>query len=606
MTRLTKYCMAQNKINKLELTWIGKEDEPLAVEPRLLIHDPLHSHGEVETGTLPNGKPWPGNMLIHGDNLLALRALEENFTGAVKCIYIDPPYNTGNAFDQYDDNIEHSLWLSLMRERLIRLRNLLTDDGVIFVQINDDEAAYLRVLLDEVFGRSNYETTFYIKVRHEDRILREDIRYQLVIEQVLCYRKTDKYIAPRREKIKNALDDYEFSLTFDAPPSQTITIGGYNIEVYPKGNYTLINKGKGKGDLKMYQIRGSLITQSGSASEFYEQNLRSRRQSDGLGTLYKVIGMGTKGDGLGYRSILQPDKASSKNGFYLQGKPLKVKDNKGLPYPNYYDFVQIFNNAGYEGNVQFNGGKKPESFLAFILTKIANVKPGDLVLDSFLGSGSTAAVCTKLGLRWVGVELGSHAYTHCEHRLKSIVDGTDQTGISESLNWQGGGGFKFYELAPSLLNHDKYGNLVINKEYNADMLAAAMAKHQGFTFSPDTEQYWKQGHSSEHDFIFTTTQLITAEMLETIHDQMGEDESLLICCTKFQPECRNKFPNITIKKIPKVLLDTCEFDRDDYSLNIVSVPDIEDEEWSDLAPESETYFIEEEDNATEEPNLFSE
>ena len=167
-----------------------------------------------------------------------------------------------------------------------------------------------------------------------------------------------------------------------------------------------------------------------------------------------------------------------------------------------------------------------------------------------------------------------------------VIQG-EQGGISKSVSWQGGGGFKFYELAPSLLNHDKYGNLVINKEYNADMLAAAMAKHQGFTFSPDAELYWKQGHSSEHDFIFTTTQLITAEMLDAIHDQLGEDESLLICCTKFQPECRNKFSNITIKKIPKVLLDTCEFDHDDYSLNIVSVPEVADEEWEDLETEDD-------------------
>ncbi len=197
---------------------------------------------------------------------------------------------------------------------------------------------------------------------------------------------------------------------------------------------------------------------------------------------------------------------------------------------------------------------------------------GDIVLDSFLGSGTTAATAHKMGRRWIGVELGEHAFSHCVPRLNKVIQGNDNGGITSDVNWQGGGGFKFYELAPSLLNHDKHGNLVINKEYNADMLAAAMAKHQGFTFAPDEELYWKQGRSSEHDFIFTTTQLLTSETLETIHEQMGENESLLICCTKFQPECRNRYSNITIKKIPKVLLDTCEFDHDDYSLNIVSIP----------------------------------
>lgn len=151
--------MIQNKINKLELTWIGKEDEPLAIEPRLLLDTPKYSFGEVETSTLPNGKPWPGNMLIHGDNLLALRALEQDFAGQVKCIYIDPPYNTGSAFEHYDDNLEHSQWLNLMRPRLVILRNLLSEDGTIWISIDDDEQAYLRILCDEVFGRSNYIET---------------------------------------------------------------------------------------------------------------------------------------------------------------------------------------------------------------------------------------------------------------------------------------------------------------------------------------------------------------------------------------------------------------------------------------------------------------
>lgn len=170
------------------------------------------------------------------------------------------------------------------------------------------------------------------------------------------------------------------------------------------------------------------------------------------------------------------------------------------------------------------------------------------------------------------MELGDHAYTHCAVRLRKVIEG-EQGGISKTRGWKGGGGFRFYELAPSLIGHDKYGAPVINKEYNADMLAAAVAKHQGFSYSPDAHDYWKQGRSSEHDFIFTTTRFITAEILDSIHDRMSGDDSLLICCSKFQPECRERFPNITIKKIPQALLDTCEFDRSDYSLNILPVID---------------------------------
>ena len=149
--------MAQDrKLQKLELTWVGKYDEQQSLEPRILIENPEYSYGEVEMGVLPNGKQWKGNMLIHGDNLLALKALEQDYAGQVKCIYIDPPYNTGNAFEQYDDGIEHSIWLGLIKERLIILRNLLANDGSIWISIDDDEQAYLKVLMDEVFGRQNF------------------------------------------------------------------------------------------------------------------------------------------------------------------------------------------------------------------------------------------------------------------------------------------------------------------------------------------------------------------------------------------------------------------------------------------------------------------
>lgn len=151
--------MQQNNKYKLELTWIGKNDERQPLEPRILIENKEYSYGEPETGVLPNGKPWKGNMLIHGDNLLALKALEQDYAGQVKCIYIDPPYNTGNAFEHYDDGVEHSLWLSLMHERLVILRNLLSDDGSIWITLDDNEAHYFKVMCDEIFNRHNFVAT---------------------------------------------------------------------------------------------------------------------------------------------------------------------------------------------------------------------------------------------------------------------------------------------------------------------------------------------------------------------------------------------------------------------------------------------------------------
>ena len=212
---------------------------------------------------------------------------------------------------------------------------------------------------------------------------------------------------------------------------------------------------------------------------------------------------------------------------------------------------------------------KPEGLIRKVL--LLATQADDIVLDSFLGSGTTSAVAQKMHRKWIGIELGNQAYTHCYHRLKAVVDG-EQGGISKSVDWKGGGGFKFYTLAPSLLNQDKYGNWVISKDYDAQKLAAAMAKQEGFRYSPHELLFWKQGVSSEQDYIFTTTQFVTAESLDQIHDDMQPGESLLICCKSFQKGCKGKFANITIKKIPQMLLGRCEFGRDDYSLNIVNMP----------------------------------
>ena len=530
--------MAQNKINKLELTWIGKEVEPLAIEPRLLLDTPKYSFGEVETGTLPNGKPWPGNMLIHGDNLLALRALEENFKGAAKCIYIDPPYNTGNAFEHYDDSVEHSIWLSLMQRRIQLLYNLLTKDGVLFINLDENEHAYCKIICDEIFGRSNYVGDLIWQKRKGGG---NDSRYFAIDhDYILVYAKNKSKDIHQRWYVSQSEEYQKRYKEVDENGNRyfwdTVARNGLKNAIpvkinCPDGSVLKINSQKSQATIEEGLKNGMV---------------RLTRSKNGWTLHHRVYMSGNQV----LRSILT-DVGTNKS---AGDESVALFGNNPFDYP------------------------KPEALISKILE--LTTKPGDIVLDSFLGSGTTAAVAHKMGRKWIGVELGDHAYTHCATRMKKVIEG-EQGGISKTQNWQGGGGFKFYELAPSLLNKDKYGNLVINKDYNADMLAAAMAKHQGFTYSPDAEIYWRQGNSSEHDFIFTTTQLITAEILETIHDQLGEDESLLICCTKFQPECRNKFPNITIKKIPKVLLDTCEFDRDDYSLNVISIPEIEDEDYGE-------------------------
>lgn len=565
--------MAQDKkLQKLELTWIGKYDEHEPIEPRILIEDPDYSYGTVETGTLPNGKPWNGNMLIHGDNLLALKALEENYTGAVKCIYIDPPYNTGNAFEHYDDGLEHSIWLSLMRERLIILRNLLKEDGSIWISIDADECHYLKVLCDEIFGRPNFIDEVIWQRSFSPINLKKTLSRCHDAILVYAKNKTNKYELNRLPRSADANDRYK------------------NPDNDPRGAWT-------SGDLSVGPAVESNIypitTPSGRVCyppEGYSWRLSQDKFQDYIRD--NKIWFGENGD----------------NVPRIKRFLSEVKD--GIVATTLWTYQEVGHNQEAKKEIKAFGFEsvfdtpKPERLIERVLTLGSN--PGDLVLDSFLGSGTTAAVAQKMGRRYIGVELGEHAYTHCVPRLKMVTDGTDQGGISKAQNWKGGNGFKFYELAPSLLKEDKFGNLVINKEYNADMLAAAMAKQEGFTYAPSADVYWKQGYSSESDFIYTTTQFMTVEGLASIAEQMAEGESLLVCCTAFQSECKHAFENITIKKIPQMLLGRCEFAHDDYSLNIIDMPRVDEEEEEPMEDETDTAEGGENDKGTgeEQQELF--
>ena len=197
--------------------------------------------------------------------------------------------------------------------------------------------------------------------------------------------------------------------------------------------------------------------------------------------------------------------------------------------------------------------------------------PNDLVLDSFAGSGTTGAVAHKMGRRWIMVELGEHCHTHIIPRLRKVIDGEDAGGITKPVNWKGGGGFRYYRLAPSLLEMDSFGNPVISKEFNANMLAEAMCKLMGFTYAPSEEFYWQHGHSTETDFIYVTTQTLTRDHLAALSEEVGKKRSLLVCCSAFRGKA-DAFHNLTLKKIPSAVLHKCEWGHDDYSLNVANLP----------------------------------
>lgn len=517
--------MSKQVLQKLELTWIGKGEEP-KLEPRILIENPEYSYGD----------PSSENMLIHGDNLLALKALEQDYAGKVKCIYIDPPYNTGNAFEHYDDGVEHSIWLSLMKPRLELLRNLLSNDGSIWISIDADESHYLKVLCDMVFGRQNFV----------DEVIWQRSYAPINLKKTLS-RSHDTILVYAKDKSQ------KFEL--NKLPRGAAEDRYKNIDNDPRGPWTSgpIQAGP-RSESRVYEI----ITPSGrkvlpppqycwrvSRDKFNEMVADNR------------IYFGANGDNV---PRIKRFLSEVKDG--MVSMTLWLRQDVGDNQEGKKEIKDLFKTDIFDT-------PKPERLIERVLTLGSN--EGDLVLDSFLGSGTTAAVAQKMGRRWIGVELGEHAKTHCFPRLSKVVDG-EQGGISKAVNWQGGGGFKFYTLAPSLLKQDKFGNWIISQEYNADMLAAAMAKQEGFKYQPHEGIYWKQGQSSEQDFIFTTTQFVTVEAIDRIKEEMQPNETLMICCKSFQKECKGKSANITIKKIPLILLGRCEYGKEDYSLNIVNMP----------------------------------
>ncbi len=557
------------KTGRLELTWVGKYNEPV-LEPRILLEDKSKSHGD----------PRSENMLIHGDNLIALQALQQDYAGRIKCIFIDPPYNTGAAFEHYDDNVEHSTWLSLMKSRLVLLHQLLADNGTIFIQIDDNEQAYLKVLCDEIFGRQNYINMVSVNAKvsagasggGEDKRLKKNIEYILIYAKDInnfepfhpVYKKTElmSYIQKMKEDNKSFKYTTVLYRCKNREYFKTIKDGaGDDIVIERVLDYET------KSVKQVAQLEG--ITEEEVYEKYYDQIMTTTNAQTSIRTR---VWDATDSENNMYIATYTPktgkDKGTVKELIFMGKQKVLViwlKDTtehiKGKIYKKervgtYWDGFSWIN-VTKEGGVLFPMGKKPESLIKQILEMAT--EPGDFVLDSFLGSGTTAATAHKLGRKWIGVELGEHAYSHCKTRLDKVVDGTDQGGISKELDWQGGDGYHFYELAPSLLvKNDKLPIYQINPSYTFEMLCEAICKIEGFRYKPQDVLH---GHSSEKRFIHITTEFINAGYIKSLSARLAEGQSLLIYGTKIQSDM--VLPdNIEVKKIPKDLLEKCDFESE--------------------------------------------
>ena len=521
------------KKQKLELTWIGKDVRP-KLEPRILLEDPsksYHAKHRVSESDIFD------NRLIFGDNLLALKALEQEFAGKVKCVFIDPPYNTGSAFTHYDDGVEHSIWLSLMRDRLEIIRRLMSDDGSLWITIDDNEAHYLKVMCDEIFGRSEFLAN--LVWQSKDTPGNNSVGLAQTHNHILAYRKSDVFRPNLLTRSEKQIATYK-NLDND-PKGPWLGTPLTRAEHRDRDYYALLNKA-GK---EVWPPKGSSWRRPPEKLKLLEAE----------GRVY----WGKEGN-----SEFPMEKK------YLSEVKEGVVNQTWWPY----DFAGSTRNASaelkgiYEGEKSFDT-PKPEKLLYRILELATN--PNDTVLDSFAGSGTTGAVAHKMGRRWIMIELGEHCHTHIIPRLQKVIDGDDQGGISQTQNWQGGGGFRHYRLAPSLLKQDAYSQWVINKDYNAEMLAAAICKLEGFSYAPSADHYWQHGYSTENDFIYVTTQSLTAEQLQALSDEVGHERTLLVCCAAFRGDA-SRFPNLTVKKIPKMVLQKCEWGHDDYSLNVENLP----------------------------------
>lgn len=537
---------------KLELTWIGKDIRP-RLEPRILIEEPEFSH---HAATRKDGDIFD-NMLIHGDNLLALKALETDpaVCGKVKCVFIDPPYNTGSAFSHYDDGIEHSAWLNLIRERIDVIHRLLHDCGSIWISIDDTESHYLKILCDEIFGRNNFIANVVWQKKFSPQA--NAIWMSDTHDHILVYAKNKSIWRP------NLL------------PRNDDAVARYkNVDDDSRGPWT-------SGDCTISLTggqRGAQFAKTGFSANIYTITTPSGREIiPPSGTCWRYSKERFQELVHDNRIWFGPDGSNVPR---LKRFLSDVQD--GVVATTLWLRQEVGDNLEAKREVTaFNPSDvfatpKPERLIKRVL-EIAT-KPGDLVLDSFAGSGTTGAVAHKMSRPWIMVELGNHSKTHIVPRMQKVIDGTDKGGVTEAMGWDGGGGYRFLRMAPSLLSKDAWGNWVIADDYNPAMLAEALCKHFGFTYDPSTEHYWMHGSSSETSYIYVTTASLTHVQLRALSDEVGDGRSLLICCTAFEGDHIGDLTNLTIRKIPGAVLDRCEWGKDDYSLKIESLPMMADDD----------------------------
>lgn len=446
---------SKDEQKRKEIFWnqtLAPEEIDRLLEAKILTNwKRYHKKGEQEVKNISIND----NLIIKGNNLLALHSLKKVYQNKIKLIYIDPPYNTGSDSFGYNDNFKQSTWLTFMKNRLEVAKDLLCKSGVLLVQCSFHQFAYLKVLMDEIFEK--HLCDFNIQVRHPDRVLTGDKEFNDVIEYVLIYSNDVNKKMPHKEVLKTK-DDYilDISIHEGAKP-QKLQCDNKLVEIYDGTQYSIKKVNADESLLKQISIRGS-IREKNSSGRFYVKHLEKLNYPPK--TLFKVPNMGD--DALGHRFFYSAP-LGRKNGGYFQGMPTSSKVTK-KPYPNFYNFEKQYNQVSKQGDVLFRNGKKPEELIKFLVELFSN--QGDIILDYHLGSGTTAATAHKMNRQYIGIEQMDYIEGIAVARLKKVILG-EQSGISEAVDWKGGGGFVYAELAK---NNAFYIDSIENAENTKDLI----------------------------------------------------------------------------------------------------------------------------------------
>lgn len=531
--------------------WVDKKD-PRVSEPRILVEKESY------------GDDYSENLLIKGDNLLGLKALLQDYQNKIKLVYIDPPFNTGQAFEYYEDGLEHSIWLTMIRDRLELIRLLLRKDGVIWVHLDDSESHYCRTILDEIFGRKNYLAQiayersgsagigqggrFLVNTHEIILVYAKDIS-ALTHKQVSSQMPLEKKVMVRYKYVLEGVGEKEFIEQFESKSNKEL------VKIYKHKDYKIRSISLRDFEAREQEIQEEYVdnydkifrTTNPQKENSFQHELLSKMDK----SLYSVEYVPSRGKNQGlpvtnYYFNKELFAWLRDSALLVEGKI--VKQNKMTDFWNHADIPKA--DLANEGSVDFRRGKKPETLLKRIID--LSTEEGDIVLDSFAGSGTTGAVAHKMNRKWIMVELGEHAVTHVIPRLKNVIAGKDKSGITKEVGWQGGNGFKYFELGDSLFVRDNELKLtVINpKMYNGNLIRAVLKLERFRLHHPDNGLHGISGTTGAH----VTEQYVSQAYIDTLLAEIGDEVKYLVIYAKTVSSKLKLAENVEIKRMPEVLL----------------------------------------------------